>query len=145
MAEEHELPSFIRHNGNGNGKGIIASTLRKVRGLPTWQKGALVVAAALAVDHAIAPRGMSFASKALGKVGGRRSLPPPPPPIPPPGVTAAVAKGMFAGANAQAGWNRGMSPYGGWARNAPGGPWHYAHAAPGSAWEEAMNNGYPWE
>lgn len=150
---ESDFPAapFVR---NGGGKWSFKGIERRVRGLETWQViglGALGIAVA---DHMIAPKGMSFVSKIYDKVLGHgHRLPPlPPPPIPasataslPPAVATAVAKGYFAGANAQAGWNRGMSPYGGWARNAPAGPWHYAHAAPGSSWEEAMNNGYPWE
>jgi hypothetical protein len=143
--EARPLPAFLR-NGNG-GRGFLKNIERHIRGLETWQIVALAAAGVLAVDHAIAPKGMSFATKALDKLGMSKHPLPPPPPIP---LPAAVAKGMFAGANAQAGWNRGMSPYGGWARNAPAGPWHYAHAAPGSQWEEFMNagynnGGYPWE
>ncbi|HYB23847.1 MAG TPA: hypothetical protein VED41_08625 [Solirubrobacteraceae bacterium] len=108
----------------------------------------------LLLDHLIAPKGMSFVSKAFDRFGGHKELPPIPPPIPaapplPPPTTAKVgdwnvfpfypelfaeqaaaeeaAAGAFAGANLQAGWNRGMSPYGPWAVADPMA--QYAHAA----------------
>ena len=129
----------------GRSSGLLKTVERHVRGLKTWQVALLGVGGVLAVDHLIAPKGMSFASKALDKLGMSKHPLPPPPPLP-----APVAKGLFAGANAMPGWNRGMSPFGPWARNAPAGPWHYGHAAPGSQWEEFMNagynnGGYPWE
>lgn len=82
----------------------------------------LVVGAAavyLVADHLLAPKGMSYVSKLTAKVSGS-SLGRKIAAIPPPGHAT--------GANNQAGWNRGMSPYGGWALNAPAGPWPYAHA-----------------
>ena len=157
MADEHDFPPPSASNGRGNGKSIFKKIESRVRGLEGWQIALLTVGAVVVVDHVIAPKGMSFASKAMDKLGGHKALPlPPPPPIPAPGVTAlpapvaaAVAKGYFAGANNQAGWNRGTSPYGGWALNAPAGPWPYAHAGPGSNWPQgaggAWANEYPWE
>lgn len=132
--EGRPLPHFLR-NGNG-GRGFLKNIERHIRGLETWQIALLAAGGVLAVDHLIAPKGMSFATKALNKFGASKHPLPPPPPIPA-ALPAAVAKGMFAGANNMAGWNRGMSPYGGmdgfyW--HGHGGPWH------GSSYP-----GYPWE
>jgi hypothetical protein len=92
----------------------------------------------LVADHLMAPRGMSYASKAWSKIAGGRLLPAPP--IPPPGVTA---KGYFAGANRQAGNGWGYMPAGGWALNTPAGPNPYAHAEHGQrGW--FPGSGQPW-
>lgn len=130
-------------NGGGNGGGFFKGIERRLRGLETWQLllgGAVLV---VGVDHLIAPKGMSWFSKA---VGGRRALPPPPPP-PPPALTPAqvAAKGMFTGANNMAGWNRGMSNYFQWPGDVwqwkpHGGPWHNWHNEP---WQFGGPE-YPW-
>lgn len=134
---------------NGHGKGIFKTIERHLRGLDTWQIVALAAGGVLVVDHCIAPKGMSFATKAYDKVVGQghRLPPPPPPPIPAAGTAAlhpalatAVAKGYFTGANRQAGWNRGMSDYGQylgdvWQWHAHAGPWH-GDNYPGYPWEE---------
>jgi hypothetical protein len=112
----------------GNGKGFLGGIERRIRGLETWQLvlgGAVVV---LVGDHLIAPKGMSFASKMMDKLGvGKAPALPPPPPPPALSPAAIAAKGDYAGANLQAGWNRGMSPYGPWAVANP--MVQYAHAA----------------
>jgi hypothetical protein len=133
---EGALDGFV-----SSSKGFLGDLERRVSKLSTLEFALVAVGGVLLVDHLIAPKGMSYASKALAKVGVHPALPalPPPPVIPPPGVTASIAaKGEYAGANAQAGWNRGMSPYGGWALNAPAGPWHYAHA------NSPHRGGYDW-
>lgn len=114
------------------------SLFGRIKRLGTVKLALLAAGGVLLADHLIAPRGMSYASKAWGKIAGGRLLPAPP--IPPPGVTA---KGEFTGANRQAGWNRGTMPYGGWALNAPAGPWPYAHAEHGQlGW--FPGSGEPW-
>jgi hypothetical protein len=131
----HHVASHVGGNGGG---GLFKDIERRVRGLETWQLLLLGAGGVLLVDHLIAPKGMSFASKAMDKLGGAKPALPPPPPPPP--VLAPVAKGDWTGANAQAGWNRGMSPYGGWALNAPAGPWPYAHPGQTYGWQSE----YPW-
>jgi len=139
----HALKNGRHHAGHagGNGGGFFEGIERRVRGLETWQLllGGVVLVGV--VDHLIAPKGMSFASKALDKLGATKPALPPPPP-PPPALTPVqvAARGDWTGANAQAGWNRGMSPYGGWALNAPAGPWPYAHAGQHYSWGAE----YPW-
>jgi hypothetical protein len=161
MAFETSEPPFLRHiNGLRNGinrnginrggfnvggkKGFLHDIERRVDKLSTTQLVLLAAGGVLVVDHLIAPKGMSFVSKAWEKVspgGAHKALPPPPPPpvpvIPPP----IAAKGMYAGANRQAGWNRGMSPYGGWAVANP--MEQYAHAAMRQNWGE--RDWYDWE
>jgi len=131
FAERMRLGRLRSHHRAEGVGGLFEGIERRVRGLETWQLVVGGVALVAVVDWAIAPKGMSFAAKAWDKLGGAKALPPPPPPPPPPpALTPAqvAAKGDWTGANAQAGWNRGMSPYGGWALNAPAGPWPYAHA-----------------
>ena len=124
-------------------KGTIAGTKKFLHRRSALEIALGATALVLAADHMIAPKGMSIVTKttrkisgALGGKGVARALPPPPPHlpavIPPPGA-------VHAGANAQAGWNRGMSPYGGWALNASAGPWPYAHAG------QHYGQHYGWE
>jgi hypothetical protein len=96
----------------------------------------------LAADHFTAPKGMSYVSKITTKLTGPKGLLGRSHPIPPPGVKT--------GANMGPGWGRGTSPYGGWALNAPAGPWPYAHAGRGhhgydsfADWDRFGN--YGWE
>jgi len=150
--DEHDrpVPAFLAHRiKNGGDKGFFKSIEHRIDKLSPVELVILGVGGALIVEHLIAPKGMSFASKAIDKITGKTHalLPPPPPPppvIPPPAAIAQAAKGYFAGANQQAGWNRGMSPYGGWALNASAGPWPYAHARQDYPWYENMP-GYSWE
>jgi hypothetical protein len=123
-----ELPSSIP------GAGFVNSIERRVARLGTVEKVVLGAAVVLGIEHLIAPRGMSMATKLYHKATG--AFPSLPPVIPPPGVVApalpaAVAKGAFAGANQMAGWNRGMSNYGQWSDypqwHGHAGPWHSAH------------------
>jgi hypothetical protein len=146
MAEydEHDdrpVPAFLAHRiKNGNGKGFFKSIEHRIDKLSPMALVLLAAGGVLVVEHLIAPKGMSLASKAIDKITGKAHalLPPPPPPpvIPPPAVIAQAAKGYFAGANQQAGWNRGMSPYGPWAVANP--MFQYAHADQGHPW-------YEWE
>jgi len=133
--DERPIPAFLAHRiKNGNGKGFFKSIEHRIDKLSPMELVLLAAGGVLVVEHLIAPKGMSLASKAIDKITGKsHALPPPPPPPPmiPPPAAIAAAKGYFAGANNQAGWNRGMSPYGGWALNAPAGPWPYAHAGGG--------------
>lgn len=125
-------------------KGTISGTKKFIHRRSALEIALGATALVLAVDHfLVAPKGMSIVTKATRKIsgtlGGRgvaRALPPPhlPAVIPPPGVAP-----IHAGANAQAGWNRGMSPYGGWALGAPAGPWPYAHAG------QHYGQQYGWE
>lgn len=130
-------------NGGTNG-GFLKGIERRVRGLETWQLLLLGAGGVLVVDHLIAPKGMSFASKAMDKLGGGKPALPPPPP--PPALAAPMAaKGTFAGANNMAGWNRGMSNYFQWPGDVwqwkpHGGPWHNWHNEP---WQFGGPE-YPW-
>jgi len=75
----------------------------------------------LFAQHLMVPRGTSILSKVLNAVA------------PTPKAAPRLARAGFddyAGANLQAGWNRGVKPYGGWAHASPGGPWPYAHGGP---------------
>ena len=122
-------------------KGTIAGTKKFLHRRSALEIALGATALVLVADHFVAPKGMSIVTKTTRKISGMlggkgmaRALPPPPPHlpavIPPPGAAA-----IHAGANAQAGWNRGVSPYGGWALGAPGGPWPYAHAGQHYGWE----------
>lgn len=128
-------------NGGSSGRGFLGDVERRIRGLETWQLvlgGAVVV---LVGDHLIAPKGMSFASKMMDKLGGSRAPALPPPPLPPALVAphaAMAARGDYAGANNQAGWNRGMSDYGQYLGDVW--QWH-AHAGP---WRNNWAAEYPW-
>lgn len=144
---EHPFPHrFNGHgkfgNGNGNGKGFFGKIEKSINKLSTTQLVLLAAGGVLVVDHFVAPKGKSFVSKAIDKVTGSKALPPPPPaPLP---LPSAVAKGYWAGANKQAGWNRGMDPYGPWAVANP--MVQYAHAA--QNWQPMFRNEaafYPWE
>ncbi len=146
--DEHErpLPAFLAHRiKNGNGKGFFKSIEHRIDKLSPMELVLLAAGGVLVVEHLIAPKGMSLASKAIDKITGKASAhvvppllppPPPPPPVIPPPAAIAAAKGYFAGANQQAGWNRGMSPYGPWAVANP--MYQYAHANQGHPW-------YEWE
>jgi hypothetical protein len=133
------VPFWLRRRNEASG--LLGNLQRRVKNLSTAQFVLVAGAGVLLLDHLIAPKGMSFASKALDKVlpGSRLPLPPP---LPPPAAIAA-AKGYFSGANNMAGWNRGMSPYGGmdgfyW--HGHGGPWRNWHNDP---WNYG-NLEYPW-
>jgi hypothetical protein len=143
----HALKNGRHRNGNGGGNGgFFKGIERRVRGLETWQLLLLGAGGVLIVDHLIAPKGMSFASKAMDKLGGAKPALPPPPPPPPALASAAIAaKGMYTGANNMAGWNRGMSNYMQWPGDVwqwkpHGGPWHNWHNEP---WQYG-NMEYPW-
>lgn len=127
------------------GAGFVNSLEHKFARLGTVEKVAVAALVVLGVEHLIAPKGMSMATKMLHKVSPAR-FPALPPVIPPPGVAApalpaAVARGAFAGANNMPGWNRGMSAYGGM----DGFYWH-GHGGPWSQWG-APGGGpdYSWE
>jgi hypothetical protein len=83
----------------------------------TWL---LIGGGLLMANHLMVPRGTSVLSKMLSAIA--------PAPKPRPVLRAPA---YYAGANNQAGWNRGMSPYGPWGHAAPGGPSPYAH---GDSW-----------
>lgn len=139
------LPAFLRHrngngNGNGGGRGLTGSLKRfmgniegRVKRFGVLEYALVAAGGILVLDHLIAPKGSSYASRAWDKISPGHGHPMPllPPPPPPPAAShpaaIAAAKGWFAGANQQAGWNRGMSPYGPWAVADP--MRQYAHAA----------------
>lgn len=138
-----------RANGGVTGgvKRFFSNIERRVSKFGVLEYTALAAVGILTVDHLIAPKGASYLSKLLDKIGfggggGHRAAlpPPPPPPIPaapkvgwyempwyPEMLEEHAAAGDYAGANLQAGWNRGMSPYGPWAAADPMA--QYAHAA----------------
>lgn len=134
----------------GRVEGFLGGIERRFEEMGTLKTVLVAAGGVLVLDHLIAPKGMSLISKTWDKVSGKthHALPPIPPPIPaaPPPLPPKVghwynfpshpelfaaqqeaAAGDFAGANMQAGWNRGMSPYGPWAVADPMA--QYAHAA----------------
>jgi hypothetical protein len=148
MAEEHVVPSHrFRFRGES---GLFSNLQQRAKKLSTTQVVLLAAGGVLVIEHLIAPRGMSYASKLWGKVAGSHPLPPPPPPVPV--IPPAAAKGFYfeappeafetagdyAGANLQAGWNRGMTPYGPWASGDP--MRQYAHAD-----QRRLGSMYDWE
>ena len=166
------LHEAIRRNGNGNhhlrhgglGEGIFQKIEHRLDRLTTMQGVLLAAGGVLALDWLLAPKGTSVVAETLGKVlpGGHHALGGRPI-IPPPGAVPAAARGAFysfppapglvasdavsgyyAGANLQAGWNRGMDPYGPWAVANP--MVQYAHAAQGSPWtHEGQLGPFAWE
>jgi len=125
-------------------KGTIAGTKKFLHRRSALEIALGATALVLVADHMIAPKGMSIVTKTTRKISGvlggkgmARALPLPPPHlpavIPPPGAIHAGVD--YTGANAQAGWNRGMSPSFPGAYGAPGGPWPYAHAGQHYGWE----------
>lgn len=82
----------------------------------TWM---LIGGGLLVANHLMVPRGTSVLSKMLNAVAPAPATKPRP---------RLAMPAYYAGANSQAGWNRGMSPYGPWAHAAPGGPSPYAHS-----------------
>lgn len=151
---ETSLPALPRRRpifwNGGRVEGFLGGIERRFEEMGTLKTVLVAAGGVLVLDHLIAPKGMSLISKTWDKVsgkGGHHALPPIPPPIPaalPPSAkvghwynfpthpelfeqqAAEAAAGDFAGANMQAGWNRGMSPYGPWAVADPMG--QYAHA-----------------
>lgn len=132
------VPFWLRRRNQASG--LLGKLKHQVKNLSTTQFVLVAAGGVLLLDHLIAPKGMSFASKTLDKLGAGPRLPLPPP-LPHP--AALAAKGYFAGANNMAGWNRGQSPYGGmdgfyW--HGHGGPWRNWH---NDAWNYG-NLEYPW-
>jgi len=127
------VPFWLRRRNQASG--LLDKLKHQVKNLSTTQFVLVAAGGVLLLDHLIAPKGMSFASKALDKFGaGPKLALPPPLPLTP---QALAAKGYFAGANNMAGWNRGMSPYGGM----DGFYWH-GHGGPWRNWHN--DNEYPW-
>jgi hypothetical protein len=114
---------------NGNGRGPLAQVESFFRKRSLLEGAAIVVGTALVVDHLVAPKGRSQISKIMDRFMGS-AVPVHGPVLMAPPI---AAKGYFASGNNMPGWNRGTMPFGGWALNAPAGPWPYAHAGPGQA------------
>jgi hypothetical protein len=164
---ESPIPSLPRRRplfwNGGRVEGFLEGIERRFERMGTFETVLVAGAGVLVLDHLIAPKGMSFLSKTWDKVSHRGpSIPPPIPALPPPaprvghwynfpspalveaehGMQAEAAAGDFAGANLQAGWNRGGMPYGPWAVADPMA--QYAHAAqvPGTG---RQHQWYDWE
>ncbi len=88
---------------------------KKLGPTQTWL---LVGGGLLVANHLMVPRGTSVLSKMLNAVA----------PAPKARPRLAAPAYYYAGANQQAGWNRGMTPYGPWGHASPGGSSPYAHA-----------------
>ncbi|HTR02659.1 MAG TPA: hypothetical protein VMN82_05635 [Thermoanaerobaculia bacterium] len=154
---ETPIPALPRRRpllwNGGRVEGLFEGIERRFTEMGTLKTVLVVAGGTLVLDHLIAPKGMSLLSKTWEKVSGKEPhhalppIPPPipaaPPPLPPPAPKVGSyyfpfhpelfegsgehAAGDFTGANLQAGWNRGMDPYGPWAVADPMG--QYAHAA----------------
>jgi hypothetical protein len=107
------------------GGSLTARVQKFFKKLGPTETALLLGGGALLLQHVAVPRGTSILSRMLAAIA----------PAPRGRVTRSYAgQDDYAGANLQAGWNRGAMPYGGWSHASPGGPWPYAHGGPEHRW-----------
>jgi hypothetical protein len=131
------VPFWLRRRQQASG--LFGKLQSRVKNLSTVEFVGVAALGVVLLDHFIAPKGMSFASKIADKFSGPKL------PLLPPSPQALAAKGMFTGANRMAGWNRGQMDYFQWPGNVwqwqpHGGPWHNWHNEP---WQFGGPE-YPW-
>jgi hypothetical protein len=108
------------HRARGTSGSLTDRAGKFFKKLGPTQTWLLIGGGLLVANHLMVPRGTSVLSRMLNAVAPSAA------PKARPRFAAPVY--YYAGANQQAGWNRGVSPYGPWGHASPGGSSPYAHA-----------------